>query len=311
MSRLMYKALILLIAFACFQVSRPLWAESYGTISTVAGTGQPGFSGNSGPAKEARLSNPADVAIHPNGELYIADTFNHLIRKVSTGGVITTVAGSGRSSNPGDAVNDNIGAVSAELNNPSGIAFDAAGNLYIADTDNHRIRRVDGVTGIITTVAGTGVRGYSGDNQQATLAKINNPYHIAVDALGDLFIADGGNHRVRRVDVITGIITTIAGTGNPGYNGDDQLATSADLQDPRGVAIDTAGNLYIADYGNHRVRIVNPAGVIQTFAGNGKYGFSGDGSLATAASLKGPTGLGRDAAGNIYIADSQDHHVRR
>uniref|UniRef100_Q021V3 Ig domain protein, group 1 domain protein n=1 Tax=Solibacter usitatus (strain Ellin6076) TaxID=234267 RepID=Q021V3_SOLUE len=304
MSRSIYKLGLLLIGVVC-------WAQSYGTISTVAGTGIQGFSGDSGPATAARLFDPTDVAIHPNGDLYIADTYNHRIRKVDKNGVITTVAGTGQATNVGGDANDNILAVSAELNHPSGIAFDTAGNLYIADTGHDRIRRVDGVTGIITTVAGTGERGYSGDGQPATLAKINSPYHIALDGHGNLFIADDGNHRVRRVDGNSGVITTVAGTGNAGYNGDDQQATHADLQNPRGVLIDASGNLYIADYGNHRVRVVDATGVIHTFAGTGVYGFSGDGGAAMAANLKGPIGLGTDAAGNIYVADGQDQRVRQ
>jgi Bacterial Ig-like domain (group 1)/NHL repeat len=305
MSRSIYKPLIL-IAFACLQAASPLWAQSFGPISTVAGTGIPGFSGDSGPATAARLSNPTDVAVHPNGDLYIADTYNHRVRRVDASGNITTFAGTGNVANTADGILASL----ADLNHPSGIAFDAAGNLYIADTDHDRIRRVDNATGIITTVAGTGVRGYNGDNQSATLANINSPYHIALDALGNLFIADDGNHRVRRVDATTGIITTVAGTGNAGYNGDNQPAASANLQNPRGVVSDGAGNLYIADYGNHRVRVVDPAGMIHTFAGNGLNGFSGDGAPATTASLKGPLGLGRDAAGNIYIADFLDQRVR-
>ncbi len=216
MSRSIYKPVFHLIGFVCSQAPNTLWAQSYGTISTIAGTGIQGFSGDFGPATAARLFYPDDVAIHPNGNLYIADTYNNRIRKVDKNGIITTVAGSGSITDANDDTNDNIPAVSVVLSHPSGIAFDAAGNLYIADTDHDRIRRVDGVTGIITTVAGAGQRGYNGDYQLATLVKINSPYHIALDTLGNLFIADDGNHRVRRVDANTGIITTVAGTGNSG-----------------------------------------------------------------------------------------------
>ncbi len=311
MSRSICRPVLFLIGVVCSQPPDTLWAQAYGTISTVAGTGIQGFSGDFGPATLAQLFDPTDVAIHPNGDLYIADTYNNRIRKVDKSGTITTVAGSGSSTSANGDANDNIQAVLAGLNHPSGIAFDAAGNLYIADTDHDRIRRVDGLTGIITTVAGTGERGYNGDNQPATLAQINSPYHIALDGLGNLFIADDGNHRVRKVSVYTGVITTVAGTGNPGYNGDEQPATQAELQNPRGVLIDSAGNLYIADYGNHRVRVVDPAGVIHAFAGTGVYGFSGDGGAATAANLEGPIALGSDAAGNIYVADSQGQRVRQ
>ena len=300
------KPAFLLIGLAWAQAPVLLLAQSFGTISTVAGTGIQGFSGDLGPATLARLFNPSDVAVHPvSGDIYIADKFNHRIRRVDKNGIITTVAGTGNFAFNGD----DIPAISANLNDPSGIAFDGAGNLYISDTDHDRIRRVDVVTGIIKTVAGLGVRGDDGDGQAATAAKLNSPYHITVDALGNLFIADDRNHRVRKVS--NGIITTVAGTGQSGYSGDNQPATSAQLQNPRGVVTDAAGNLYIADFGNNRVRVVDSAGVIRTFAGNGVNGFSGDGGLATAARLKAPIGLGRDPAGNIYIADFLDHRVRQ
>ena len=236
MSRSICKPVLFLIAVVMFPRRQARYGPSHtGRFPLSPERGSRVSRGTSDRRRLARLFDPTDVAIHPNGDLYIADTYNNSIRKVDKSGTITTVAGTGSSTSATAMPTTTSRPSSAELNHPSGIAFDAAGNLYIADTDHDRIRRVDGVTGIITTVAGTGERGYNGDNQPATLAKINSPYHIALDALGNLFIADDGNHRVRRVDANTGIITTVAGTGNAGYNGDDQPATQ------RGIAESARG----------------------------------------------------------------------
>ena len=306
MSRSICKPLFLLIAFVFAQLPRTLWAQSYGTISTFAGTGIGGFYGDGGQATAAQLNNPADVAIHPNGDIYIADQGNNRVRKIDSNGVITTVAGNRLAIDI-----DNVPATSAGLYTPSGIAFDRAGNLYIADTFHQRIRRVDGVTGIITTVAGTGDRGYNGDHRSATSAQLNYPDHVALDSLGNLFIADDGNNRIRRVDALTQIITTVAGNSGAGDNGDEQPATSASLLTPHGVMVDPAGNLFIADTGNHRVRFVDTSGVIHAYAGTGAIGDSGDGGDPKLARLRTPVGLGRDAQANIYIADYGSHRVRQ
>ena len=297
MSRAICKPLLLLIGLVCSQELGLLWAQSYGIINTFAGTGIGDFSGDGGQATSARLNSPADVAIHPiTGDIYIADLRNNRIRKVDSNGVITTVAG-----NPLGFDVDNVLAIFAGLFNPSGVAFDAAGNLYIADTGHHRIRRVDGATGIITTVAGTGDRGFGGDGRAATSAKLNYPDHVALDAFGNLFIADDSNNRIRRVDASTQVITTVAGTGDAGDNGDEQLAKFARLTTPHGVMVDPVGNLFISDTGNHRVRYVDPSGVIHAFAGTGALGDSGDAGNPKLARLRAPIGLGRDAGGNIYI----------
>jgi sugar lactone lactonase YvrE len=308
MSRLIHKPLFLLIGLVCSQASGLLRAQaSYGIINTFAGIGVGGFSGDGGLAIAAHLDNPADVAIHPiTGDIYIADQRNNRVRKVDSNGVITTVAG-----NAFGIDIDNVQAIFAGLSNPSSIAFDAAGNLYIADTTHHRIRRVNAATGIITTVAGTGDNGYNGDNKPATAAALNFPDHVALDSLGNLFIADDANNRVRRVDAATQIITTVAGTGDPGDNGDEQLARFARLRNPHGVMVDPAGNLFISDTGNHRVRLVDPSGVIHAYAGTGALGDSGDGGNPKLANLRAPIGLGRDVDGNIYIADSQSNRVRQ
>ena len=275
-----------------------------GVISTYAGGGKSKDDGV--PATDYKLSSPSDVAVDALGNIYIVDSGNHQIVRVDRATqILTIVAGTGKHGYNGD----NIPATSATLDNPIGIAFDAAGNLYISDTDNARIRRVSAASGIITTYAGTGVSGFNGDNIQARLAELNDPYHISFDASGNLYIADSSNNRVRKVDT-AGIITTVAGTGHGGYNGDNQQAIVAELHNPQGVLVDSSNNLYIADFSNHRIRLVS-GGTITTYAGTGSNGTTGDGGPATSAQLKGPDNFGMDAAGNLYIADDQDHKVRQ
>ena len=222
-------------------------------------------------------------------------------------GSIAIVAGSG----PPGYSGDGGPATSAQLNSPQGVAVDASGNFFIADTGNNRIRRVDAATGIITTVAGNGVGGYSGDGGPATSASLNQPNGVAVDSSGNLFIADTGNHRIRRVDAVTGTITTVAGNGTQGFSGDGGAATSAELNFPYGVAVDGSGNLFIADTGNNRIRRVDAAtSVISTVAGDGTTGLSGDGGPAISASLNSPYGVGVDGSGNLFIADTQNNLIR-
>ena len=201
-------------------------------------------------------------------------------------------------------------ATTAQLMGPRGLAVAADGNLYIADFGNHRVRRVGLSSGRITTVAGTGTAGFSGDDGLATAAQLANPTGVAVDAAGNLYIADNGNHRVRRVDP-SGVITTVAGTGAQGFSGDRGPAIAAQLNSPVGVAVDTAGSLYIADRGNERVRRVDPSGVIITVAGTGVQGFSGDRGPAIAAQLNTPRDVAVAADGTLYIADYDNHRVRR
>jgi uncharacterized protein (TIGR03437 family) len=272
---------------------------SNGVIATVAGSGTPGFSGDNGLATSAQFNNPDGVAVDPAGNLYIADTSNNRIRKVSNR-IITTVAGDGTVGFSGD----NGPATSAQLAYPWGVAVDSAGNLYIADYGNNRVRKVS--NGVIATVAGNGTRGFSGDNGPATSAQFYNPAGLAVDSLGNLYIADYGNNRIRKVS--GGMITTVAGGG--ASLGDDGPATSAQLNLPYGVAVDSADNLYVADWGNNRVRKVS-GGVITTVAGNGTRGFSGDNGLATSAQLANPEGVAVDSAGNLYIADFGNASIRK
>jgi sugar lactone lactonase YvrE len=221
-----------------------------GIITTVAGNGAATFSGDGGAATSAELHGPSGVAVDSSGNIYIADTYNERIRKVSTSGIITTVAGNGTGGYSGDGG----AATSAELYYPSGVAVDSSGNIYIADRNNDRIREVS-TSGIITTVAGNGTWGYSGDSGAATSAELYGPSGVAVDSSGNIFFVEDGNNRVRKVSA-SGIITTVAGNGTGGYSGDGGVATSAELYTPYGVAVDSSGNIYIADLNNNRIRKV-------------------------------------------------------
>jgi uncharacterized protein (TIGR03437 family) len=276
---------------------------SNGVITTVAGNGTHGFSGDNGPATSAQLNlynggYPIGIAVDSAGNLYISDSGNLRIRKVSNG-VITTVAGNGTQGFSGD----NGPATSAELNQPEGIAADSAGNLYIADWQNSRIRKV--ANGVITTVAGNGTRGFSGDGGPATSAQLSYPQGVAVDSAGNLYIADTSNSSIRKV--ANGVITTVAGNETFGFSGDNGPATSAQLNGPTGVAVDSAGDLYIGDQLNQRIRKVSN-GLIATVVGGGTS--IGDNGPATSAQFV-PTGLAVDSAGNLYIADGYANRIRK
>jgi hypothetical protein len=327
-------------------------------ITTAAGNGLPGLSGDGGLATLARLTNPAGVLIDPTGNVFIGDSGNARVRKVNFSGIISTAAAGtsgatgmamdskgnlyiagqlahavfgmapngsltqmfgsgirtgsidGEGGDPRDDLGDGKHAFECTLNFPTDVALDAAGNRYIADKNNHRVRMVDKETGIITTIAGTGVAGSTGDGGQAKSAQLNLPSGIAFDSAGNLYIAENGGNRVRKVTP-GGIISTVAGNGTYGFSGDGGAATSAKLASPFGVAIDGSGNLYIADANNHRIRKVDGSGVITTIAGNGSPGFSGDGGASTEAKLDEPMGVAVDCAGNIAIADTYNHRVRR
>jgi sugar lactone lactonase YvrE len=221
--------------------------------------------------------------------------------------IITTIAGNGVR----DFTGDGGLATGASLHDPTGVAVDSSGNVFIADFNNQRLRRVDVTTGIITSVAGNGVAGFSGDGGLATAASLRYPNGVAVDGAGNLFIADWGNERVRRVDAVTGIISTVAGTGIPGFGGDGGLATGASLNSPTDAVVDSSGNLFIADQGNQRIRRVDAVtGTITTVAGTGVQGFTGDGGPATDASLSNPTGVAVDGTGNVFVADTGNQRIR-
>ncbi len=280
-----------------------------GAVSTIAGTGEAGFSGDGGPATAARLSGPSDVTGDAAGNLYVVDQNNQRVRRISSRGIITTVAGSGAFGYNGDAVL----AVSAALASPTGVAVDNSGNVYIADRYNYRIRLVT-PQGIISTVAGNGTynpQGSSGDGGPATQAQLGVPTGVVVAPDGSLYVAEFGTHRVRKIRT-NGIIITIAGNGNYGAGGDGGLAVNAQLNGPFALALDVAGNLYIDDSANQRVRRIDVvSGLITTVAGNGNAGTQGDGGPATDANLYPPSGIGVDASGHLYIAQADSSRVRR
>ncbi|HXD92707.1 MAG TPA: T9SS type A sorting domain-containing protein [Bacteroidia bacterium] len=277
-------------------------------ITTICGNGIQGHTGDGGQASSAELNNPMDIVFDAVGNLYIAD--NNCIRKVNTNGVISTIAGNGTAGYTGDGGQ----ATASELNDPRGIAFNGAGNLYISDAGNLRIRVVN-TLGIISTIAGNGVQGYSGDGGQATAAKLNYTQGITFDAANNLYIAEYGNYCVRKVNTM-GVITTIAGNGQWGYAGDGGQATAAYLNTPFDVKFDALNNLYITDYNNNVIRKVNTLGIISTVAGNGYNantftgGYSGDGGQATDAELYTPSGAVVDTVGNLYIADTGNNRIR-
>ena len=278
-----------------------------GTITTIAGTGEGGFSGDGGPATQAHLGGPNDVAVDGAGNVYIADRYNHRIRKVDSAGTITTIAGTGE----GGFSWEDGPASQEKLYYPSGVAVDSAGNVYIADSNSNSIRKVDVTTNTITTIAGVEY-GFGGDGGPATQAHLGGPNDVAVDGAGNVYIADTSNRRIRKVDATTGMIATIAGTGVDGFGGDGGPATLAQLSWPTRVAVDSAGNIYISDRNSHRIRKVDATTkTITTIGGTGELGFSGDGGPASQAHLYDPLGVAVDGAGNLYIADNTNSRIRK
>lgn len=279
-------------------------------ITSVAGNGTNAFSGDGGSATNASLNQPQGVAFDAAGNLLIADNNNDRVRKVDANGIITTVAGNGvgASSNGGSFSGDGGAATDAGLFRPNNLAFDASGNMYIADIFNNRVRKID-TNGIIVTAAGSFGPGSFGDNGPATSAALNLPASVALDVVGNLFIADLANSRVRKVDT-NGIITTVAGKSGIGFSGDGGPATNAMLNSPQGVACDAIGNFYIADSYNRRIRKVDTNGIITTMAGGGGK-FPGDNSAATNALLNSPWGLALDSVGNMYFADKDYCTIRK
>lgn len=300
----MKATVLLLIALS---VSPTLSSE----IATLAGTGQPGFSGDGGPAATAQINNPFGVEIGPGGHLYFCDTGNHAVRKIDRKtGVITTVAGTGGTAGYSG---DGGQATEAKLFEPYELRFDRDGHLFFVEMKNHLVRRVDAKTGKISTVAGTGKAGFAGDGGAATAAKLNRPHSIVLDERGDLFICDIGNHRIRKVDAETGKISTYCGTGEKAGPADgSKISPSTSLKGPRALAIDADGNLWLAlREGNRVVKFDQQAGTIHHIAGTGKSGFTGNGGPAADATLSGPKGIVIDDRRKlIYLADTESHTVR-
>ena len=280
-------------------------------ITTIAGSGSYGYSGDGGPASNALMMFPFDICLDPIGNLYVSENGGHRIRKISTDGMITTVAGTGVAGFTGDGGP----AIAARINTPQGIFVDGQNNLYIADTYNSVVRKVDAVTGNIKTIAGNGSASHSGDGGLAINAGVPNPTSVAVDADGNIYLAEvsaGITSRVRKIDALSGIITTIAGTNVIGYSGDGGPAVNANLSGPVAVEIDNQRHVYILENDESRLRKIDGAtGFITTIAGNGANNFGGDGGLATLGSMFNPVGMGRGFNGSIYIADVQNHRIRK
>jgi sugar lactone lactonase YvrE len=291
------------IYIATYADNRIRVVNAKGIINTFAGNSGYGFAGDGGSALSAQLSSPRGIALDSSGNLYFADRWNNRIRKIA-GGTITTIAGNGQANYGGDGG----AAISAQLSYPAGVAADNAGNLYVSDLLNNRVRVVT-PTGTISTYAGTGAAGFGGDGGAAVSAQLNQPAGLAVDSAGNLYIADSYNAVVRKVTP-QGVISTVAGTGTEGYSGDGGAATKAALMAPLGVAVDASGNLYIADYYGWIRKVTASTGVISTIAGIGSNGYSGDGGPATSAQFYNPTGVAVDSAGNVYVADSNNGAVR-
>jgi sugar lactone lactonase YvrE len=280
-----------------------------GIISTVAGTGETGFTGDGGPARLATLSRPENAALDADDNVIIVDEYNHRIRRVDARtGIITTIAGDGHKGFAGDGGP----ALEARFDQPEGIAADSAGNLYIGDTQNNRVRRIDAATGIVTTFAGSGAFGVSPDGTDRLKAKFLRIARLAVDRRGNVYIADSPAHKIIMVDAAAGTIRSIAGNGIDGYAGDGGPATRAHLSYPEGVLVDASGDVYFCDVGTHHVRKVSArSGIITTVAGNGEKGFSPDDVPAIESRLWSPGRLAIDQDGGLLIADIGNARVRR
>ncbi len=278
-------------------------SQAQPVIHTIAGSGTPGFSGDGGQAVNAVLSAPTGITVDAAGNLIVCDFGNNRVRKITPAGVITTIAGGGPS------LGDGGQATSAQITAPVSTIFDAAGNLYVAGFGEARIRKIT-PAGIISTIAGTGVVGFSGDGGQAASAKLYSPIGLAFDSTGNLYFSDRENARVRKITMSTGVITTVAGNGFTVASGDGAQATSAGLHPYGAIAIDASNNLYIADNPNHRIRRVTPAGIITTVVGTGVAGASGDGGQALSATINAPYGIKFDANGNLYIGSIATLNIR-
>jgi len=296
------RALVVVAAVLALSAAGAEW-----TIQTIAGNGKQGFGGDGGPATAATLDNPFGVVRGPDGALWFTEYTGQRIRKINPDGTIQTMAGTGKAGHDGDGGP----ALAASFNLPHEIRFDKQGNYFIADMKNHAVRRVDAKTGIISTLAGGGAPGYSGDGGPASKAQLNQPHSIQFGPSGALYICDIGNHVIRRVDMNTGLISTFAGTGKPGETRDGAPIAGTPLKGPRSLDFDSAGNLWLATReGNQVFKFDLKAGLIHHIAGTGKKGFTGNGGPAKLATLSGPKGIAVDSEGNIWLADTESHSVR-
>jgi trimeric autotransporter adhesin len=279
--------------------------DASGIITRVTGSGvTAAYSGDGGPASAALVNKPIGMTFDPSGNFYFADNSNHCIRKITPGGVITTIAGNGT---PGFA-GDGFSATLAQLDNPEDVISDAAGNLYITDNHNHRVRKIN-TSGVISTIAGSGSTAYVGDGGPATAAGLYNPGFLAFDASGKLYISDLNHYSIRMINS-SGVISTVAGTGTWGYSGDGGPATAATFYAPLGLAFDASGNLYVSDASSNRIRKIDVSGIITTIAGTGSTGYYGDGVPATSALLNLPSGL-KVYGNSVFFADYQNYRVRK
>jgi streptogramin lyase len=277
------------------------------TVTTIVGTGVKGFSGDGGPATEAQINNVFAVARGPDGMLYLCDMDNHRIRRVDKDGIIETYVGSDKKGYGGDGGPANR----ASLYQPYEMAWDKAGNLYFVELGNHCVRRVDAVTGIISTIAGNGKPGFSGDGGPAVEAELNQPHSLAFDANVNLYICDIRNHRIRRIDLGTGVISTWSGTGEQKTSPDGTPIDGASLNGPRAMAFASDGRCWLAlREGNAVLLLDTKSNSIKRVAGTGKSGFTGNGGPALKAKLAGPKCVGLDKAGNVYLADTESHSIR-
>lgn len=279
------------------------------SISSIVGSGKQGFGGDGGPADAALLDNPFHVDFDPEERyLYIADCFNYRVRRVDTrSGEITTFAGNGEQGHSGDRGS----ATEASIDEIYAIQVDTNGDVYLLQRFNPAIRRVDVGTGVITTVAGNGTVGYSGDGGPATMAQMREPNDCALDGVGGLLIADIQDQRIRRLDLSSGLITTFAGTGEKEHTGDGGKASEAGIFGARAICADDDGNAYICEREGNTLRKVDSAGIITLVAGTGGKGYSGDGGPATEATFNGPKAIRCDNQGNVLIVDTENHAIRR
>jgi streptogramin lyase len=295
----------LFVALPILALSTSLHAA---TLSTFAGNGAKGFSGDGALATAAQLADPGGISRGPDGALYVCDTANHRIRKITPDGKISTVAGTGEKGHSGDGGP----ATAAKLDEPYEVRFDSAGNVFWVERLSHSVRKLDVKTGTIATVAGTGVAGFSGDGGPASKAQLSDPHSIGFDRKGDLYICDVKNHRIRKVDMKSGTISTFAGTGEKLPTPEGAKFSAAPLFGPRAMDFDGHGNLWLAlREGNAIYRLDLAQGTVHRVAGTGKKGFSGDGGPAKDAELNGPKGIAVAPDGNVFIADTENHVIRR